>query len=121
MCYTIIYSPYLPKVLAGMGKEVIIMPLYLVQHTHTAESCPTKHPEMVRQLSSHVTQSNASKYGVKILADWVYDPEHTVILVLEADSPEKATNFVLPFLNIGSITIRAGATCEDVAKMCLGK
>ena len=97
------------------------MPLYLVQHTHTAESCPTKNPEMVRQLSSHVTQSNASKYGVKILADWVYEPEHTVILVLEADSPEKATNFALPFLNVGSITIRAGATCKDVAKMCLGK
>ena len=97
------------------------MPLYLVQHTHTAESCPTKNPETVRQLSSHVTQSNASKYGVKILADWVYEPEHTVILVLEADSPEKATNFALPFLNVGSITIRAGATCEDVAKMCLGE
>jgi hypothetical protein len=97
------------------------MPLYLVEHTHTPESCPTKNLEMVRQLSSHVNPANAKKYGVKILADWVYEPEHTVILVLEADSPEKATNFALPFLKVGSITIRAGATCEDVAKECLSK
>ncbi|HUU14261.1 MAG TPA: hypothetical protein VM182_11215 [Terriglobia bacterium] len=51
------------------------MPQYLVQHTHTAETCPTKNPEMVRQLASHVTQANAAKYGVKILADWVNEPQ----------------------------------------------
>ncbi len=97
------------------------MPLYLVQHTHTPDTCPTKNLEMVRQLAAHVTQANADRYGVKILADWVYEPEHTVVLVLEADSPEKATNFVLPFLNVGPITIRAGLTCEEVAKRCLGE
>jgi len=96
------------------------MPLYLVQHTHTSETCPTKNLEMVRQLASHVTQANADKYGVKILADWVYELEHTVILVLEADSPEKATSFALPFLNVGPITVRAGQTCEQVARACLG-
>ena len=96
------------------------MPQYLVQHTHTADNCPTKNPDMVRQLAEHVTQATADKYGVKILADWVYEPEHTVILVLEADSPEKATNFALPFLNVGSITVRAGQTCEQVARACLG-
>lgn len=97
------------------------MGLYLVQHTHTAETCPTKNPAMVRQLAGHMTQQNADKYGVKILADWVNEAEHTVILVLEADSPEKATNFALPFLNVGPITIRAGATCQEVAKACLGE
>jgi hypothetical protein len=30
---------------------------------------------MVRQLASHVTQANADKYGVKILADWVDEPQ----------------------------------------------
>lgn len=81
----------------------------------------TKNPDMVRQLASHVTQANADKYGVKILADWVYEAEHTVILVLEADSPEKAAKFALPFLNVGTITMRAGATCEEVARECLGR
>ncbi len=95
------------------------MPLYLIEHTHVAEQCPTKNLDMVRQLSNHVTQANADKYGVKILADWVNEPEHTVILILEADSPDKATNFALPFLNVGAITIRAGQTCEQVARSCL--
>lgn len=96
------------------------MALFLVQHTHTAETCPTKNPEMVRQLAGHVTPANAAQYGVKILADWVNEPEHTVILVLEADSTENASKFVLPFLNVGSIKITAGVTCEETARRCLG-
>jgi uncharacterized protein with GYD domain len=75
---------------------------------------------MVRQLASHVTQANAKKYGVKILADWVYEPEHTVVLILEADKPDQATSFASPFLNVGPVTVRAGSTCEQVAKACLG-
>jgi hypothetical protein len=96
------------------------MPQYLIQHTHTAETCPTKNPEMVRQLASHMTPANAAKYGVKILADWVNEPQHTVILVLEAASAENAAKFALPFLNAGSVTITAGVTCEEAAKTCLG-
>ncbi len=97
------------------------MGLFLIEHHHTPDSCPRNNPEMVRQLAGHMTQANASKYGVKILADWVYEREHTVILVLEAESPDKATNFVLPFLNVGSITVKAGSTCEDMARECLGR
>jgi len=96
------------------------MSLFLVEHHHTAETCPTKNAEMVRQLAGHITSANAAKFGVKILADWVNEPEHTVILVLEADSSENAARFVLPFLNAGSITIRAGLTCEETARRCLG-
>ncbi len=96
------------------------MPMYLVEHTHPADSCPTKNLDMVRQLADHVTQANADKYGVKILADFVREVDHTVILVLEADSPDKATNFALPFLNAGPITVKVGETCGDVAKACLG-
>lgn len=97
------------------------MALYLVEHVHAEENCPRKNPEMVRQLGSHMTQATADRYGVKIMADWVDDSEHTVLLVLEADSPEKATNFVLPFLNVGSIKVRSGITCEQMVSMCLGQ
>lgn len=96
------------------------MAVFLVQHQHPPASCPTQNPEMVRQLANHVTQANADKFGVKILADWVQETEHTVILILEADSPEKVTNFALPFLQAGPITVRAGQTCEEVARACLG-
>lgn len=40
--------------------------------------------------------------------------------MIEADSPEKAAKFVLPFLRVGSVTITAGATCEETARACLG-
>lgn len=96
------------------------MALYLVQHTHTAEACPTKNLDMVRQLAGHVTQANAERHGVKILADWVNEPEHTVLLVLEADSADKAASFASPFIHVGPTTVKAGLTCEQVAKACLG-
>lgn len=95
------------------------MGLYLIQHTHTAETCPSKNPEMVRQLASHVTVANAAKHGVTLLADFVNEQEHTVVLVLEASSPDKAVNFALPFLRVGSLTIKAGLTCDQVAQECL--
>ena len=97
------------------------MGLYLIQHTHPVERCPRKNLEMVRQLASHVTPATAAKYGVKILADWVDESEHTVVLVLEAERAEQAASFALPFLNAGQITVRAGQTCDEVARECLGQ
>ena len=97
------------------------MGLYLVEHTHTAENCPTKNPNMVRQLSSHVTPANAQKYGVKILVDWVNDVEHRVVLVLETDSEDKAAKFARVFQTVGTLKISLGITCAEVAETCLGK
>jgi hypothetical protein len=97
------------------------MGLYLVEHTHTAENCPTKNPAMVRQLSNHVTPANAQKYGVKILADWVNDIEHRVVLVLETDSEDKAAKFARVFQMVGTLKIALGITCAEVAEACLGK
>ena len=97
------------------------MPMFLVEHTHTPDTCPTKNLDMVRALAGHVTDENAAKYGVKILADFVREVDHTVILVLEADSPDKVTNFALPFLMAGTITVKPGETCAQVAKACLGQ
>ncbi|MBI4463301.1 MAG: hypothetical protein HY647_01230 [Acidobacteria bacterium] len=92
------------------------MPLFLLQHTHSAENCPRKNPEVLRQLASHFTASNAGKHGVKMLADWVNAPEHTIVLVLETDVAEKAMKFALPLLDVGSLTIQMGATLEEVAR-----
>ncbi len=95
------------------------MALYLVHHSHTDETCPAKNPELVRIFAAHVNQANGDKYGVRILADFVNDPEHTVILVVEADSMDKVHNFVTPFINVGPTTIKEGYTCEQVAQQCL--
>jgi hypothetical protein len=96
------------------------MALYLVQHTHTEQTCPTNNPEMVRHLSSHMTAESAARHGVKILADWVNDDEHMVVLVLEAASRDQAAGFAAPFQMAGSVTIKEGVTCEELARKCLG-
>ena len=97
------------------------MALYLVEHTHTPDTCPTKNLDMVRALAGHVTDENAAKFGVKIVADFVREVDHNVMLVLEADSADKVATFAVPFLGAGPITIKQGETCAQVAKACLGQ
>jgi hypothetical protein len=96
------------------------MPLYLVEHTHTAETCPTKNPDMVRQLAAHVTDENAAKFGVKIHGDWVREADHHLVLILEAASEDSVNSFAQPFSMAGPVTVLAGGTCQDVARECLG-
>ena len=97
------------------------MALFLIQHNHTQETCPTRNPDMVRALRAHVTQENAKQLGVNLLADWVYEPEHTVVLIVEADDQGKAESFAAPFRQVGAVTVKAGETCEQVARTCLGE
>ncbi len=35
--------------------------------------------------------------------------------------PDKVTNFALPFLSVGPITVKVGETCDQVARTCLGE
>ena len=95
------------------------MALYLIDHTHTAAKCPTHSPEMVRKLSQHLSAANAAKAGIKIVADWVNDNDHHVVLVLEAPDQPTAAKFVEPFAVVGSVTIHEGTTCADLAQHCL--
>jgi hypothetical protein len=97
------------------------MALFLVQHQHTSETCPTRSPDMVRALRAHVTEANASRMGMTLLADWVNEPEHTVVLVLESDSRQKVEEFAAPFKQAGSVSIKVGLTCEQTARACLGE
>lgn len=97
------------------------MSLFLIQHSHTPETCPTRNPDMVRALRAHVTPEHAEQMGLKLLADWANELEHTVVMVVEADGQEKAENFAAPFRNVGQVEVKMGQTCEEVAKSCLGE
>lgn len=97
------------------------MALFLIEHHHTAETCPTRNPDMVRALRAHVTPENARRQGVNLLADWVNEPEHTVVLVVETDSADKAEGFAAPFKQVGDVSVKLGQTCEQVARECLGE
>lgn len=90
------------------------MPLYFVEHRHRDETCPTQDKQMMMMLGQHVTQASADKFGVKIHADVVHPGEHVLNLVLEAQSPDAVANFMLPFLHVGSVSIKPVTTCEEV-------
>lgn len=91
------------------------MSLYMIEHHHAAEACPRNNPEMVRQLSNHVSQANADKFGVLIVSDFVYDKEHMLFLVVECDNAEQAAKFAEPFGMVGTVAIKEGETCGDIA------
>jgi hypothetical protein len=90
------------------------MPLYFVEHKHTAETCPTKQPDMMRMLGQHVTQANADTFGIKIHADVVHPGEHWMNMVLEANSQEPVDRFVQPFGMVGTVQVKEVSTCEQV-------
>ncbi len=91
------------------------MPLFLLEHHHREEACPATNAEAARALANHVSPTNATKYGVKVLSDCVFEGEHTLLVVGEADSAEKMATFAAPFMQFGPTTIRPVITCEIVA------
>ena len=97
------------------------MPLFLIEHRHTSETCPTHNPDMVRALRAHVTPENAEKQGVKLLADWANEPDHHVVFVIDSPTLDAAERFGAPFKSVGSVEVTLGLTCEQVARECLGE
>jgi uncharacterized protein with GYD domain len=90
------------------------MPLYFVEHMHSAETCPTKDREMMLMLGDHVTQKTADTFGVKIHADVVHPGEHRMMMILEAADQQPVDRFVQPFSMVGSVHIKEVTTCEQV-------
>jgi hypothetical protein len=90
------------------------MSLYFVRHQHTAETCPAKDPNMGAQLLSHLSPSNAHKFGIDIQGEAVLDGKHTLVLIVEADKPEQIDSFMQPFKMAGSVEITPASTCETV-------
>jgi hypothetical protein len=97
------------------------MALFLIEHNHSAETCPTRNPDMVRALREHVRPENAERFGLKLLADWVNEPEHHLVFVVEGTTQSAAEQFAAPFAGLGSVKVTLGLTCEQVAKDCLGE
>jgi hypothetical protein len=92
------------------------MTLFFVEHTHTAETCPTKNRDMMLQLGQHVTQENADTFGITIKSDIVHPGEHRMMMVLESSSREPVDRFLQPFSMVGSVDVKEVTTCEEVVR-----
>lgn len=92
------------------------MPLYFVEHAHTAQTCPTQDRQMMMMLGQHVSAENAKTFGIRILADVVHPGEHRMNMVLEAASQEPIDRFMEPFRMAGSVDVKEVVTCEQVVE-----
>jgi hypothetical protein len=90
------------------------VPLYLAEHQHSADTCPTKSRDMMLMLGQHVTQDTADKFGIKIHSDVVLPGEHHMMMVLEADSQKPVEEYMKPFGMVGTVDVKEVHTCEQV-------
>ena len=88
------------------------MPLFVVQHTHEAATCPAQDKELAPQLLQLL--AGAPQAGVTIHSEAVVDGEHELNLIASADSADTVEQFMAPFAQMGSVTVRAASHCERV-------
>lgn len=90
------------------------MALFVVRHQHAAERCPAKDPQMGQMLLQHLSGPNAAKAGISINGEAVVNDEHTLYLILDADTDKRVQEFMQPFAGAGSVDIYPASTCSDV-------
>ncbi len=88
------------------------MSLFVAEHTHPAERCPARNPEMAQGLLAII--ANARKAGIKIRGDAVTDHQHHLFIIADADSAETIQNHFAPFGQMGTLTVTPASHCEEV-------
>ena len=92
------------------------MSLFVVRHEHSADSCPAGDPQMGPMLLKHVSQQNASQFGVTVHGEAVLDGAHTFYLILEAENEARVKEYMTPFAQAGSVDVWPASTCEQVVE-----
>jgi hypothetical protein len=90
------------------------MSLFVVEHQHSAETCPAGDPLMGPMLAQYVSPPSAESFGLTIHGEAVLDGAHTLVLIV--DAPEAATveRYMTPFSQVGSVDIKPANRCETV-------
>jgi DMSO/TMAO reductase YedYZ molybdopterin-dependent catalytic subunit len=90
------------------------MPLFVVRHQHSAESCPARDPSMGAVLLNHLSRPNAHRYGVVIQGEAVVRDRHALFFIAEAAHEDAVTAFMAPFRQAGEVEVLAASTCAGV-------
>jgi len=90
------------------------MSMFVVRHEHSADTCPAGDPQMGPMLLQHVSQENASQFGVTVQGEAVLNGAHTFYLILEAEDEAKVKEYMTPFSQAGSVEVWPASTCEQV-------
>ena len=90
------------------------MALFVARHQHQADRCPAADPQMGPVLLRHLSPENAAGQGVTIQAEAVVNDAHTLYLIIEADSRDRAEGFLAPFAQAGTVEVLPASSCETV-------
>ncbi len=92
------------------------MSLFVVEHHHSPDHCPAGDKQMGPKLLTHLSRSNAAKFGVKIQSEAVVNGAHTLYLIVEASSEDGVRKFMEPFSRAGSVDVKQASHCETVVQ-----
>ncbi|MGA7672685.1 MAG: DUF3303 family protein [Nitrolancea sp.] len=90
------------------------MSLFVVQHQHSAETCPARDPQMGPMLLTHLSAKNAAAHDVKIHGEAVINGAHRLYLIVDAPGEEQISQLMRPFSQVGTVEIFPASPCEAV-------
>jgi Domain of unknown function (DUF3303) len=90
------------------------MSLFVVEHQHSAETCPAGNSQMAPMLLMHLSEQNAGQHGITIHGEAVIDGAHRLVLVLDGPDQSTVENYMAPFSMAGSVEVKPANKCEVV-------
>ena len=90
------------------------MSLFVVEHQHSAETCPAGNAEMAPMLLQILSEQNASQHGITIHGEGVVDGAHRLVLILDGPDEGTVEQFMAPFAMAGSVKVEPANRCEVV-------
>jgi DMSO/TMAO reductase YedYZ molybdopterin-dependent catalytic subunit len=65
-------------------------------------------------LLNHIGRANARAHGLSIQGEAVLDGEHSLLLIVEAETEQGLREFMAPFADAGTVEIKGATTCAGV-------
>ena len=88
------------------------MPLFVTEHTHPADQCPARNPQMAQGLLAII--QNAGSAGIKIHGDAVTNQQHHLYIIADAPNEEVVRKYFAPFGQMGTLSVAKASHCEEV-------
>jgi uncharacterized protein with GYD domain len=85
--------------------------LFVVDHEHSAETCPagTIHPD--KDLDKFDAQIKSS--GVRVVEGYLDGPSHRFYFIVEADTTQQILGFAVNLIGIGEINVHPAMKWSD--------
>lgn len=90
------------------------MPLFIVHHQHSPETCPARDPAKGAMLLNHLSRPSAAHHGVIIKGEAVVRGSHSLFFIAEAADETVLQAFLTPLRQAGEVEVMAASTCAGV-------